>query len=715
MSNLQNVKSGGEKLPWKKPMLEEVPAKLYHALWLAAQGYRVAPITPNAKAPALIQEWQIAATRDEAQIRTWWTEWPEANIACPADDGLRVDIDPRHGGDVMWELLQMEHEIPATRAVRTASGGLHYYFRLPEGVKLKQSLTNALGQGIDTKAHAGGYVLAPGSTIDGNEYTWIDQRPPVMAPQWMIDRIGQGRDRDPDAGKRIVEEDDAAIYQCEAFLNKQPEDSVLEGDRDFSAYKVAATFYDFGVQHATCLEYLARWNEKCCVPPMASDQVEKCARSGGTSRQTAIGSKHPTVLAEEWKDIQNEIMTEWETSMTSAMWADHYRRQAQIDAMEEVANEKAKEAAELDDAPKSPALVWLDMSNWDRTPIPERRWAILNRVPLKQAGLFSGEGGTGKSIIELMKNVAHVLGQSWLDGVPIPVHGPAFYLGAEDDADELHIRLAAIAKHFGVSFSDLIKGGLYATSLLGQDATLCYLSGKSGRVETTKLYAELYERAGDLKPINISIDTLSRAFAGNEIDRVQVYAFAQHMQALAMVAESSVTILSHPSLSGQNSGSGLSGSTAWHGAFRFRQYLRAPTNDEADAVDRPKSDLRLLEFKKNQYGPIGQSITLHYADGLFLPVKEPTEFEQAAHAEAVDAIFLKMLERFTHEGRPVSEKGRSTNYAPAAFANEMDANFIDKDKFAAAMRRLFAAEKIHVEAYGPPSRGWTKLVAGKRS
>src|ERR1700682_342912 len=52
-------------------------------------------------------------------------------------------------------------------------------------------------------------------------------------------------------------------------------------------------------------------------------------------------------------------------------------------------------------------LQWLDMWAWDHAPIPEREWAIRDRVPLKQAGLFSGEGGTGKSIIELMKDVAH--------------------------------------------------------------------------------------------------------------------------------------------------------------------------------------------------------------------------------------------------------------------------------------------------------------------
>jgi RecA-family ATPase len=75
---------------------------------------------------------------------------------------------------------------------------------------------------------------------------------------------------------------------------------------------------------------------------------------------------------------------------------------------------------------KPDSLKWLDMSSWDRSPIPERKWAIRDRVPLKQAGLFSGEGGTGKSIIELMKNVAHVTGKDWLGSMP--EEGPAFYL-----------------------------------------------------------------------------------------------------------------------------------------------------------------------------------------------------------------------------------------------------------------------------------------------
>ena len=351
---------------------------------------------------------------------------------------------------------------------------------------------------------------------------------------------------------------------------------------------------------------------------------------------------------------------------------------------------------------------WVGMSNWDNEPVPEREWAIKDRVPLRQVGLFSGEGGTGKSIIELMKNVAHVGGKDWF-GL-MPERGPAFYFGAEDEAKEIQIRLYAIAMHYGISFKELIAGGLHVRSLLGEDATLCVV-GRSGRVEVTDLYREIYEEAGDIKPKNISIDTLSRAFAGSEIDRVQVYAFAMYMQKLAMVANGSVTVLSHPSLAGISSGSGISGSTAWHGAFRFRQYL---TCAKEVSGEQPDDDLRQLEFKKNQYGPKSESIILRYQRGLFLPEGGLSSLDKLAREQKIEEIFLTLLGRYEREGRNVSDKPTSHGYAPKEFTKEKEAYGIRKEDFKSAMRRLFATEKIHVTEYGRPSRRYSRLRLGRK-
>jgi len=347
---------------------------------------------------------------------------------------------------------------------------------------------------------------------------------------------------------------------------------------------------------------------------------------------------------------------------------------------------------------------WVDMSKWDDGAAPARKWAIKDRVPLNQAGLFSGEGGAGKSIIELQKNVAHVAAKDWLGSMPEP--GAAFYLGAEDEEDEIHRRLESIAKHYGVTFKQLIDGGLRVRCLLGEDATLCAV-GKSGRVEVTDLYRSLYEEAGDIKPKNISVDTLSRAFAGNEIDRVQVYAFAMHMQALARVASGSVTVLSHPSLAGISTGSGISGSTAWHGAFRFRQYL---TGVKPDQGEQPDNDLRLLEFKKNQYGPKSESIALRYQHGLFLPEGGISSLDKLARGQKADEVFLTILARYARENRNASDKPTAHNYAPSAFSKESEAKGLNRKDLEAAMRRLFESGKVRNEQYGKPSNPSARLV-----
>jgi RecA-family ATPase len=355
-------------------------------------------------------------------------------------------------------------------------------------------------------------------------------------------------------------------------------------------------------------------------------------------------------------------------------------------------------------------LNWIDMSGWDYQPVPERKWAIFNRVPLKQVGLFSGEGGTGKSIIELEKDVAHVGGKDWLGSMP--EQGPTFYIGAEDDTDEIHIRLAVIAKHYAVTFKELTEGGLHVLCLLGQDATLCAAKGKSGKVEVTHLYRQLYQAAGDIKPKNISIDTLSRAFAGNEIDRVQVYAFANHMQALAMAAEGSVTVLSHPSLQGISSGSGYSGSTAWHGAFRFRQYLKGVKGIEGE---QPDSDLRELEFKKNQYGPIGETIVVRYQHGLFLPEPGIGSLDKLAREAKVDEIFLHGLSQLIQQGRDAIAGSTSSDFGPTLIASlpEAKKERIRKPELVDCMNRLLVSKKIHIgKTSGPPSKAKKCLLPG---
>jgi AAA domain len=46
-----------------------------------------------------------------------------------------------------------------------------------------------------------------------------------------------------------------------------------------------------------------------------------------------------------------------------------------------------------------PPLEYVDISKWINAPVPQRRWAVLNRIPAKNVTVLSGTGGTGKTII----------------------------------------------------------------------------------------------------------------------------------------------------------------------------------------------------------------------------------------------------------------------------------------------------------------------------
>ena len=61
----------------------------------------------------------------------------------------------------LQELTDKQGKLPSTVAVRTGSGGLHYYFRWPNGAELKNS-AKRIASNLDTRV-SGGYVIAPPS------------------------------------------------------------------------------------------------------------------------------------------------------------------------------------------------------------------------------------------------------------------------------------------------------------------------------------------------------------------------------------------------------------------------------------------------------------------------------------------------------------------------------------------------------------------------
>ena len=135
---------------------------------------------------------------------------------------------------------------------------------------------------------------------------------------------------------------------------------------------------------------------------------------------------------------------------------------------------------------------------------------------------------------------AHVLGREWLDVIPIP--GPALFIDAEDDGDELHRRAAKIVAYYDTTFTNAIRSGLHLMSLAGHDAVLATAT-HNGKIEPTVLYKQLLEAAGDLKPKLIGIASSANVFAGSENDRTQVQQFISLMTRIAMTAGGAVQLI----------------------------------------------------------------------------------------------------------------------------------------------------------------------------
>jgi RecA-family ATPase len=354
-------------------------------------------------------------------------------------------------------------------------------------------------------------------------------------------------------------------------------------------------------------------------------------------------------------------------------------------------------------------LPFLDMSQWDAEPAPPRLWSVGDRIPLRQPALFSGEGAIGKTLLALQMSAAHVLGRDWLG--MLPELGPAIYFGAEDEADEIHRRMGDIAAHYGVTFADFIAGGLHLLSFAGKDALLG-VANRAGIIEPTPLFHRLHKAVCSIKPQTLVIDTSADVYAGNENDRMQVRQFVGLLRKLAIEGNCSVLLCSHPSLTGINTGTGLSGSTSWHNSVRARMFFRTATTDKGEE---PDPELRELLFMKNNYGPIGARVQLRWKNGVFVPEAAEGSLEKAAAERRAEDVFLMLLNRFSGQSRNVSDKV-GVSYAPALFAKEPEAQnkIVGKDKLASAMSRLFGAHKIHMEPYGYPSRGTFRIAAGPK-
>jgi hypothetical protein len=108
------------------------------------------------------------ATQDEAQIKRWWSARPDALVGVPTGAGTRLavidyDAATAQGAAREW-LEENQAALIGTRVHATGggSGGRHYLFSTPAGVRIRGGVSVTLGkvkrEGLDIRAE-GGYII----------------------------------------------------------------------------------------------------------------------------------------------------------------------------------------------------------------------------------------------------------------------------------------------------------------------------------------------------------------------------------------------------------------------------------------------------------------------------------------------------------------------------------------------------------------------------
>ena len=140
-----------------------------YALHYQKLGYSVIPIDKKSKRAITKFKDKIFS---ENEIRRFWHEQPDANIAWRTTDFFVIDIDvsvTENGYESLkeWELSQY---IPKTLTATTPSGGKHIFLKKPKGIELSQDIR--VKPGINIKANKNNYVLVAPSNNAKGSYKW---------------------------------------------------------------------------------------------------------------------------------------------------------------------------------------------------------------------------------------------------------------------------------------------------------------------------------------------------------------------------------------------------------------------------------------------------------------------------------------------------------------------------------------------------------------
>ena len=432
---------------WSLPAIEP-------AAWPVPAHWHVFPCVPNEKRP-LTPNGVLDATNDPAQIAAWREQWPDANwaVAC-GPSGLAVaDIDGPVG-EASWSDFERVHGgSPATLTVRTPRGGRHLYF-----AGEARNSAGTLGPKLDVRG-TGGYVLLPGSAVDGKPYTVATENPIAALPYDLTPPKRERKAADPN----LELDTPAAVFRAKEVASRAPE--VTEGSRNDTAYRLGAELCDVGVSEGVALGLAEEWNARL-AEPLDQAELELAIWSGFTNRDNDPGCYAPDPAA------LDRVATKALAYAAEHPTPEDEDRRGRLWSM-----------AELDDRPSVP-------------------WLIDKELRVRGRAMLYGPYNQGKTFVTL----AYLL--------PLCNHGlDIVYVAGEGEVEDIRDRRArAWAKHM----EQTAPGSV---AKVERHFFVFDEMPMSNAAETTAFCDEV--KAKKVKPAVVVIDTYSIAMAGRNPNQDQ--------------------------------------------------------------------------------------------------------------------------------------------------------------------------------------------------
>jgi hypothetical protein len=237
---------------------------------LYQRGLHLFPIREGSKEPAV----KIERLLSEGVTASEYSQWTFKNygVICGPISGICVlDVDGEKGWNTLSERGFYVNDILTPKVTTPRTGGMHLYFRYNPHIRTGASV---VGEGVDIRS-LGGYVVGPGSTVEGKRYEWvpgysIEDYEPEMAPKWMLDAKKPG-----------------GAVKNDTWKMAEP---VKNGARNTTFISFAGSLVSRDMAPWMVMEALQFFNERWCETPMDQKELEHIASNA--ERYRPMDSKH---------------------------------------------------------------------------------------------------------------------------------------------------------------------------------------------------------------------------------------------------------------------------------------------------------------------------------------------------------------------------------------------------------------------------------------